>query len=114
MPHGRVFLSSASGKKEFAFLAAEKLKITPLRIRNTYPVDVAYYAESVRTAKLKLEQGKGAWSSAAFQQDLDPDFLAGWYLATRSSAIRNVQFPSCQGALVCGCGQGQCGLLARW
>lgn len=39
--NGRTFLSSASGKKAFAFLAAEELKITPPRIRNTYPADDA-------------------------------------------------------------------------
>lgn len=36
MLNRRMFLSSASGKKAFAFLAAEELKTTPPRIRNTY------------------------------------------------------------------------------
>lgn len=36
-----MFLHSASGKKGFAFLAAGELKITPPKIRNTYPVDAA-------------------------------------------------------------------------
>lgn len=36
-----MFLSSASGKKAFAFLAAEELKIAPVRIRDTYAGDAA-------------------------------------------------------------------------
>lgn len=36
-----MFLNSASGKKKFAFLAAKELKITPPKMRNTYPVDAA-------------------------------------------------------------------------
>lgn len=34
-----MFLNPAGGNKEFAFLTAKELKITPPRVRKTYPVD---------------------------------------------------------------------------
>lgn len=71
MANGRCLSVLLVERKEFAFLAAEELKITAARMRNKYPGNAA-------GKKLELQQGWGARGSAAFTLTLIWPKCPGW------------------------------------